>query len=108
MADPTPKRRRRNYQIRYRGKYRALYRYLKEMQKRTPVSQGITLTLDEIDRLQGFPLPPAARQNPAWWKVHGWACEHTRRCQCHAWGSLSLRPTVDLRRQTLTFGFFVW
>jgi hypothetical protein len=105
--DPKPKRQ-RNYQFRYRGKYRGLFQYLKQMQKQTPCSQGITLSFDAIERLLGFPLPPAARRNAAWWKVHGWSYEHTRRCQCRAWGALSLMPQVDLRSQTVTFGFFVW
>jgi len=105
---PAPKRRQRNYEYRYRGKYRALFQYLKQMNKRTQRDDGITLTFDEIERLLGFPLPPEARRKAAWWKVHGWAYEHTRRCQCNAWGSLSLRPEVDLRNQTATFSFFVW
>jgi hypothetical protein len=109
MQDPEPKRRQRNYEYRYRGKYRALHQYLKRMHDQTPRNQGITLTFDEIERLLGFPLPPEARRRRAWWRVHEWANEHTRRCQCNAWASLSLRPMeLNLRSQRVTFGFFVY
>ena len=80
--------------------YHPLNHYLQAAAKRGETA--ITLTLDEIETILGFPLSHVARQNPDWWQAdthshHAW----TRSWQKAGWAleKLETSPINDEQKE---------
>src|SRR5689334_4367894 len=72
------------------GPYRLLFRYLRDR-----YADRLVLTFGQIEDLLGFPLPPSARSQSAWWDgdAHG---STPRSAQADAWALAARTATVNL------------
>ena len=82
--------------------YHPLNHYLQAATKRGETA--ITLTLDEIETILGFPLSHVARQNPDWWQAdthshHAW----TRSWQKAGWALEKLETSAKGEIKAVVF-----
>lgn len=61
----------------------------------------IVLTFGQMEDLLGFPLPAAARQQPAWWDLP--EAGGVRSEQAESWTSASRTATANLQAATVLF-----
>jgi hypothetical protein len=64
-------------------------------------ADSMVMTFAQIEALLGFPLPEAARLDPAWWT--GAAADAGAHPQWRAWTGASRTATANLGAQTVRF-----
>ena len=77
------------------GKYLPLHVFLKE--KRRVGIQKVILSLQEINEILGFDLPPTALKTKQWWGNEN--IDKTTHTQCISWQTAGYKayPTMDLK-----------
>ncbi len=78
------------------GKYNMLRVHLKLL-----TDASVVLTFNEIEKLMGGPLPPAARSHLEWWANE--AIPTRGHPQCHAWRDTGYNAYPNLTAETVTF-----